>query len=180
MIRRVLAVSALALLAFSAAAAGGASAARTAQALPPVGILTPGVSLGGVHIGDSEAQVIKRWGSAYAVCPSIQCKGTDVVWLFVYSHGEPLGAAVRFNKLGRVVAVFTLGSPTGWKTHEGLQIGQAVDDAYRIYGQNLAWSVCLGYGAISMRNSQAVTSIYTTGDNIYGFAITAPGVPICQ
>lgn len=178
MIRRVLAVSAVALLAV--AAASGAGAARSAQALPPVGILTPGVSLGGVHIGDSESQVTSRWGNAYAVCPQNQCKGSDVVWLFVYTHGEPLGAAVRFNKLGRVVAVFTLGSPAGWKTHEGLQIGQGVENAYRIYGANLAWSVCVGYGAMSMRNSQAVTSIYTTGDNIYGFAITAPGIPICQ
>jgi hypothetical protein len=176
--RRLLAVSAVALIALSVAL--GAGATRTNQALPTVGILTPGVSLGGLHIGDTEAQVIKRWGHGYAICPANQCKGTDIVWLFVYAHGEPLGAAVRFTRLGKVVAVFTLGSPAGWKTHEGLQIGQAVVDAYRIYGQNLAWSACLGYGAISMRNSQAVTSIYTTGDNIYGFAITAPGIPICQ
>jgi len=177
-IRRLLAVYAVALLAVSAAF--GAGAARTSQALPPVGILTPGVSLGGLQIGDTQSQVVKRWGHAYAICPENQCAGTDVVWLFVYTHGEPLGAAVRFSKLGRVIAVFTLGSPAGWKTHEGLRIGQAVDDAYRIYGQNLAWSVCVGYGAMSMRNSEAVTSIYTTGDNVYGFAITAPGIPICQ
>ena len=178
MSRGLLAVSAVAVTALSAVF--GAGAARTDQVLPPVGILTPGVSLGGLHIGDTEAQVVKRWGRAYAICPGNQCKGTDVVWLFVYTHGEPLGAAVRFSKLGRVIAVFTLGSPAGWKTHEGLQIGQAVDEAYRIYGQNLAWSVCVGYGAMSMRNSHAVTSIYTTGDNVYGFAITAPGIPICQ
>jgi hypothetical protein len=177
-LRRLLAVSAVALIAVCPAL--GARAARTNQALPPVGILTPGVSLGGLQIGDTQSQVIKRWGHAYAICPKNQCTGTDVVWMFVYAHGEPLGAAVRFSRLGRVIAVFTLGSPAGWKTHEGLQIGQAVDDAYRIYGQNLAWSVCVGYGAISMRNSEAVTSIYTTGDNIYGFAITAPGIPICQ
>ena len=178
MIRRLLAVSAVGLVAVSTAF--GASAGRTNQALPPVGILTPGVSLGGLQIGDTQSQVIQRWGHAYAICPKNQCKGTDIVWLFVYTHGEPLGAAVRFSKLGRVIAVFTLGSPAGWKTHEGLQIGQAVNDAYRIYGQNLAWSVCVGYGAMSMRNSEAVTSIYTTGDNIYGFAITAPGISICQ
>jgi hypothetical protein len=176
--RTLLAVSTVALIALLAAS--GAGAVRTSQALPPVGILTPGVSLGGLQLGDTQAQVIKRWGNAYALCPDSQCKGADVVWLFVYSHGEPLSGAVRFSKLGRVVAVFTLGSPAGWKTHEGLQIGQAVDDAYRIYGQNLAWSACVGYGAISMRNARAVTSIYTTGDNIYGFAITAPGTPICQ
>ncbi len=177
-INRLLAVSAVALTFVS-----GALAARTthaAQALPARGVLTPGVSLGGLHIGDTMAVVVKRWGHQYRVCPKNQCKGSDTVWYFIYGRGEPLGAAVRFNKKGRVTAVFTLGSPAGWRTADGLLIGQAVDDATRIYGQNLSWSVCIGYGAMSMRNSKAVTSIYTTGEAVYGFAITAPGTPICQ
>jgi hypothetical protein len=31
-----------------------------------------------------------------------------------------------------------------------------------------------------MRNGTTVTSIYTTGEAVYGFAITAPGESICQ
>jgi hypothetical protein len=177
-IKRLLAVSVLALTLVS-----GALAARTttsAQALPARGILTPGVSLGGIHIGDTMATVVQRWGHKYSPCPKNQCKGPSTVWYYIYGRGEPLGAAVRFNKKGRVTAVFTLGSPAGWRTAEGLLIGQQVDDATRIYGQNLKWSVCIGYGAMSMRNSKAVTSIYTTGEAIYGFAITAPGTPVCQ
>ena len=178
MISRLLAVSVVALTLVSGALA--ARTAGTAQALPAQGVLTPGVSLGGLHIGDTMAQVVQRWGHNYRICPKNQCKGAGSVWYYVYGRGEPLGAAVRFNKNSRVMAVFTLGSPAGWRTAEGLLIGQAVDDATRIYGQNLVWSVCIGYGAMSMRNSKAVTSIYTTGESIYGFAITAPGTPVCQ
>ena len=67
-------------------------------------------------------------------------------------------------------AVFTLGSPPGWHTAEGLLIGEQIDKANELYGQ-LGWSVCVGYGAMSMRNSKTVTSIYTTGEAVYGFAL---------
>jgi hypothetical protein len=143
--------------------------------LPTRGILTPGESLAGVHIGDTVAKVKRVWGSNYKVCPS--CKAPT--WFYFYSRGEPLGAAVRFNKDGRVVAVFTLGAPTGWRTAEGLLVGEQIDKVVRLYG-SLGWHVCIGYGAMSMRNGNVVTSIYTTGQAVYGFAITAPAEPICQ
>lgn len=178
MIRRLLAVSAIALAVVSTAVAAGST--RVAQALPSRGILTPGVSLGGVHIGDTMAQVLARWGHNYKVCPrnNPECK-TDVVWFYIYGRGEPLGAGVRFDKNSKVKAVFTLGSPPGWRTAEGLLIGEQVDKAQSLYGQ-LGWSVCIGYGAMSMRNSKTVTSIYTTGEAVYGFALTSPGTPVCQ
>jgi hypothetical protein len=81
---------------------------------------------------------------------------------------------------GRVNAIFTLGSPAGWRTAQGLLIGQGVSDAQRLYGSNLTWSACIGYGAMSMRTGNAITSIYTSGESIYGFAITSPGTPVCQ
>jgi hypothetical protein len=31
-----------------------------------------------------------------------------------------------------------------------------------------------------MRNATAVTSIYTYGETVYGFALTSPGTPVCQ
>lgn len=174
--RSLLAVSLLALAAASTAVAAGAG--PTAQALPSRGVLMPGVSLGGVHIGDTMAQVTNRWGDDYKVCPKNQCPGKDVVWYYIYGHGEPLGAAVRFMN-GKVRAVFTLGSPPGWHTAEGLLIGEQIDRANELYGQ-LGWSVCVGYGAMSMRSPKTVTSIYTTGEAVYGFALTSPGTPICQ
>jgi hypothetical protein len=156
----------------------GGAATHQASGLPGLplhGVLTPGVSLAGIHVGDSIAKVKSVWGSGYKICPD--CKGT--YWYYIYGHGEPLGAAVKFSKTGRVVAVFTLGSPTGWRTAEGLRMGEQIDQVTRIYGQ-VGWHACIGYGAMSMRNGNTVTSIYTTGEAVYGFAITAPAESICQ
>jgi hypothetical protein len=152
------------------------SAQRANEAgLPTRGVLTPGVSLAGVHIGDTVTKVKRLWGSNYKVCPD--CK--DATWFYFYSHGEPLGAAVRFSKAERVVAVFTLGAPTGWRTAEGLLVGEQIDKVARLYG-TLGWRHCIGYGAMTMRKGNIVTSIYTTGQAVYGFALTAPAIPVCQ
>ena len=105
MINRLLAVCVIALTLVSGALA--ARTTHTAQALPPHGVLTPGVSLGGLHIGDTTAKVVQRWGHNYRIYPKNQCKGTDTVWYYIYGRGEPLGAAVRFSRRGRVTGVFT-------------------------------------------------------------------------
>jgi len=168
-------------LAFAPTALGvnARHAAASVQSLPVDGVLAPGKSLGGIRIGQTAAQVIKAWGRNYKVCPKTDCKGAAVVWYYIYSHGDPLGAAVRFRN-GKVVAVFTLGSPAGWHTAQGLLVGDSVERANQLYGQ-LGWSVCIGYGAMTMRNgTNTVTSIFTTGEAIYGFAITKPGETICQ
>jgi len=155
---------------------GAAAVHRATEAgLPAHGVLTPGVSLAGVRIGDTVAKVKRLWGSNYKICPD--CKSPT--WFYFYSHGEPLGAAVRFDQSHRVVAVFTLGAPTGWHTAEGLLVGEQIDKVVRLYG-TLGWHVCIGYGAMSMRKGNTVTSIYTTGQAVYGFALTARAEPICQ
>jgi hypothetical protein len=154
----------------------GQGAFRASDAgLPAHGVLTPGVSLAGVHIGDTVAKVKRVWGSNYKICPS--CKAPT--WFYLYSRGEPLGAAVRFSKAGRVVAAFTLGAPTGWRTTEGLLVGEQIDKVARLYG-SLGWHGCIGYGAMTMRHGDTVTSIYTTGQVVYGFAITRAADPVCQ
>src|SRR4029077_4439601 len=109
-------------LVFAPVSQGGA-AARQTTGLPLHGVLAPGISLAGVHIGDTTAKVKSVWGRNYKLCPD--CKGT--YWYYIYTHGEPRGAALKFNKAGRVVAAFTLGSPTGWRTSEGLGIGEQID-----------------------------------------------------
>jgi hypothetical protein len=148
-----------------------------ARAFPSAGVLAPGKSLGGVELGMTMDQVKKLWGSQYKLCPKSDCKNA-VVWYYIYPRGEPLGAAVRFRHQ-HVSAVFTLGSPAGWHTSEGLGVGEQVDRVNALYGQ-LAWHVCIGYGAMSMRTGNTVTSIYTTGEAVYGFAITAPNEAVCQ
>ena len=75
--------------------------------------------------------------------------------------------------------MFTLGSPAGWRTQEGLLLGEQIDRVSRPLRQ-LSWRVCIGYGALSMRKPGIVTSIYTNGEAVYGFALTAPNEPVCQ
>ena len=58
-------------------------------------------------------------------------------------------------------------------------MGEQIERITTLYGK-LSWSVCTGYGAMSMRTSQAVTSIYTTGEAVYGFALSRPQEPICN
>ena len=167
---------AVAILALALACVPAAFAARSANQpkLPSRGVLHPGLSLAGVHIGDTVATVKRTWGSNYKLCPD--CK--TPTWYFFYPTGEPLGAAVKF-KAGRVVAVFTLGAPNGWHTAEGLLMGEQIGKASELYG-SLGWKGCIGYGAMSMRHGNIVTSIYTTGEAVYGFAITALAEPVCQ
>jgi hypothetical protein len=137
-------------------------------------VLAPGVSLAGIHVGDTIAQVRQSWGSNYKVCG--EC--TTTTWYYFYPTAEPLGAAVKF-RAGKVVAAFTLGSPTGWHTREGLLMGDQLYNISQLYG-SLVPRMCIGYGALSMRRGNTVTSIYTTGGSVYGFAITAPAEPVCQ
>jgi hypothetical protein len=148
--------------------------APAAASLPARGVLVPGTSLGGVRLGDTPAQVRARWGARFTRC-TLCARPT---WLFTYPSGGPRGAAVSFAG-GRAAAVFTLGVPRGWRTTRGVVLGDPADKVQAVYGR-LAWSRCLGYGALSMRSPRAVSSIYTFGESVYGFALTRPGEPVCQ
>lgn len=153
----------------------GAPAGESRAAAPPAqGVLAPGNSLGGIRLGDTPATVRTRWGRAYtrcAICPR-------PTWLFALRRGSAAGAAVSFRD-GHVSAVFTIGVPRGWRTTRGLTLGDPADRVQRMYGV-LPWSRCIGYGALSIRRPGAVSSIYTYGESVYGFALTGPSEPVCQ
>ena len=146
----------------------------SAPALPAQGVLAPGKHLGGVELGDTQRDVRARWGSRYTLCAV--CKRPT--WLYTYRAGGPAGAAVSF-RTGRVSAVFTLGVPRGWQTSKGVRLGDPAEKVLRVYGV-LPWSRCIGYGAVSIRGPGAVSSIYTFGESVYGFALTLPSEPVCQ
>jgi hypothetical protein len=146
----------------------------SSPALPAEGVLTPGESLGGVQLGDTTAAVTKRWGSRHTSCAL--CKRTT--WLYSYRGRGPAGAAVSFRN-ERVAAVFTLGVPRGWRTSRGVALGDPAEKVQALYGR-LPWSRCIGYGALSMRRPGVVTSIYTYGESVYGFALSLPSEPVCQ
>jgi len=146
----------------------------SAPALPAQGVLAPGKHLGGVELGDTQREVRARWGSRYTLCAV--CKRPT--WLYTYRAGSPGGAAVSFRS-GRVSAVFTLGVPRGWRTSRGVRLGDPAEKVLTVYGA-LPWSRCVGYGAVSIRRPGIVSSIYTFGESVYGFALTLPSEPVCQ
>jgi hypothetical protein len=146
----------------------------SAPALPAQGVLAPGKHLGGVELGDTQREVRARWGSRYTLCAV--CKRPT--WLYTYPARSSAGAAVSF-RTGRVVAVFTLGVPRGWRTSRGVALGDPAEKVLRVYGV-LPWSRCIGYGAVSIRRPGVVSSIYTFGESVYGFALTLPSEPVCQ
>ena len=44
---------------------------------------------------------------------------------------------------------------------------------------SMGYNDCIGYNALSMRQGSTVTSIYTQAENVYGFALTLAGAPVC-
>jgi hypothetical protein len=142
--------------------------------LPMRGVVIPGISLAGVKVGDTQKRVRRVWGTNFVTCK--YC--TDPTWLFEYQTGEPLGAAARFQN-GRVVAVFSLGSPAGWHTNKGLYIGDPISNVYQFFPRT-GTTRCIGFDAITMRHGNVVTAIYSSAGVVYGFALVTPAMTVCQ
>jgi hypothetical protein len=158
----------LAMLA-TALAAGGAAAAP-----PRAGVFVPGVSLGGLRLGATPAQVRAAWGTRFGRCRSCE----RPTWYYNYRPFTQQGAGVEFRN-GRVAAIFTLWSPPGWRTREGLRIG---DDALRIaalYGPLLRVDCGNSYARL-LRRRGAVNAIYVVGERVWGFGLLSPSAPACR
>ncbi|HEY4348894.1 MAG TPA: hypothetical protein VGM80_15025 [Gaiellaceae bacterium] len=156
-------------------ASAGPSPLAHAAVLPHKGVLVSGRSLAGVKLGDSMAKVRALWGAHFTRCPY-----SPVMWCYLYPPpNDPVGAGVQFAG-GKVVAVFTLGSPTGWRTDNGLRVGETLDAEFATgTGDGSRWLSCSGYSAKATRTGTSVTSILTQGASVYGFALTRPSVSPC-
>jgi hypothetical protein len=159
-----------------AALAAPAGQQRTTGALPTRGVLVVGKSLAGISLGATQTTVKTRWGSRYTNCTKSPC--SDPTWLYFYPSGEPVGAGVRFRN-SKAIAVFTLGATPGWKSTEGIKIADPSSKIYDFYG-NPKYTKCIGYEALSLTKNGVVTSFYLTSGVVYGFAITVPGISVCQ
>jgi hypothetical protein len=150
--------------------------AGTASAAPPrEGVLVPGRSLGGVSLGMTSAQVRAAWGSRYGVCRD--CEGRTT-WYFNRVRFEPEGAGVELRR-GRVAAVFTLWKPSGWRTQDGLTLGDPEARITEVHGA-LTRTECGGYSALTLPRSSAVTVFYVFDGTLWGFGLTRPDVPTCR
>jgi hypothetical protein len=151
-----------------------AAPARHIASLPRRGVLVSNRSLAGVSLGDSAAKVKALWGGHFVRCGS--CK--PAMWFYFYPPpADPVGAGVQFEN-GKVVAVFTLGGPSGWHTQGGIRVGQILNNPS---SGDARWLICAGYSAKpTAKSSDAVTSILTQGSAVYGFALTRPSVSPCH
>ena len=162
----------VALCVFAFAVVAGSAAAHS-TAFPAKGKVVPGKTIGGVGLTDTTTTVQMKWGRNYRVCS--YCK--KLTWFYMYPAGEPLGAAVKFEK-GKVVSVFTLGSPAGWGV-KGVMMGDPVSNVYNLFGST-GQANCIGYAALTVRIGSSTTSFYSASGVIYGYALTAPSQPACQ
>ena len=148
-------------------------AAALAGALPLHGMLGPGTSLGGLRLGDSPARVVATWGRKFGVCAGC----ARPTWYYNYTAYEPQGAGVAFA--GRhVVRLFTLWSPTGWRTAQGLRTGDPATRIRALYGR-LSSVRCTGYDAYELVRPRSVTSFYVVRGRVWGFGLSRPAEPRC-
>jgi hypothetical protein len=142
--------------------------------LPQRGVLVHGSSLGGLRLGMTPAQVRATWGSRYGGCRDCP----DPTWYFNYTKFQPTGAGVEF-RAGRVVAIFTLWAPTGWRTSRGLLIGDAEARVTALYGPLLT-THCTNYDALVASRARTQTVIYVRQGTVWGFGLSSAAVPACR
>ena len=157
-----------------AAAAALALAAPAAAAPPLVGVVDPGASFGGLQLGMTKAQVLARWGRDRGICRG--CR--RATWYFTYHRFQPQGAAVEFTG-GRVSALWTLWSPTGWRTTANLHVGDAESAITGDYGP-MKRTNCRGYYVLSLPQRGTVTQFYVVNKKVWGFALARKGSPTCR
>src|SRR5687767_13225333 len=151
-----------------------AFAAPAAEAPPTGGTLTPGSSLGGLRLGATKAQVERRWGRAYGICT--RCPRET--WYFNYYAFQPAAIGVEFGA-GRVVALYTLYSPPGWRTSSGLVLGGRIADVRARYPA-VTRTACDGYFALVLRRSGSHTVFYGLGDRLWAFSLQGRDQPVCR
>ncbi len=150
-------------------------AGAVAAASPPrAGVVVPGESFGGLRLGATRGQVRAAWGRRYGVCRGC----SQPTWYFNYVAFEPPGVGVSFRD-GRAEAYFTLWSPGGWRTREGLRVGDPAARAAALYGA-LPRVECENYAALVLRRSAADTLVYLVEDRVFGFGLSRAGAPACR
>jgi hypothetical protein len=143
-------------------------AAAVVAALPVHGVLVPGRSLGGVRLGDTQAQVRALLGSDRGVCESCAAP----TWYYTYKPFTQAGLGVEFAR-GRVRAVFTLWQPPGWRASTGQRLGDPAPRGLRAKG-------CRELAAYFQRRRDVVTTYYVLGGKLWGFGLSRPGAPLCR
>jgi hypothetical protein len=142
-------------------------------AAPERGLFIPGRSLGGVEIGMTKAEVLKAWGKQHGVCRD--CRHTT--WYFNERPFEPQGTGVVFEE-GRATNVFTVWQPKGWRTPDGLALGDPAAEIARTYGP-LERRRCSSYYALVDERPRLQAVYYVFRNEAWGFGLTLPDASPC-
>jgi hypothetical protein len=162
-------------LAVVLAVAFGLTLVSTCTAAPPrAGLVVPGESFGGLSLGATPAQVRGAWGSRFGRCRDCRAR----TWYFNLRKFYPQGVGVTFRR-GRVVALFTVWSPPGWRTSRGLRIDDPAARIAGLYGPLLRVN-CGTYSALTLRRGATTTSFYVVDERIWGFGLSRPGRSACR
>ena len=138
--------------------------------LPHAGVLVPGRSLGGVHIGEASAAVRAALGP-HGVCDG--CSPTT--WYFTYRPFTQPGLAVELTA-GRVSAVYTIWSPAGWHTPTGQRLGAGLTKL----AQHVSSVQCPSYIALVHDEGGTRTVYYVVDGKLWGFGLMLPGTSPCR
>ena len=79
----------------------------------------------------------------------------------------------------RVVALYTLYSPPGWRTSSGLVLGGPIADV-RTRHPGVRRTNCDGYFALVLRRGGSYTVFYGLGDRLWAFALQRRDQRICR
>ena len=143
--------------------------AATAAGPPDQGVLVPGVSLGGVHLGWTTAQVEAAWGRAEGHCRS--CRRETLYFNRFAFRPQGVGVEIAHD---RVAAVFTLWAPAAWRTSLGLRIGEPLIRLLATYPGTFH-TPCAGYDAYVLVASKAQSVIYVSDGKVWGFGLLRAG-----
>ena len=148
--------------------------AGTAAALPRHGTLVPGRSLGGVHLGETAAEVRAALGPRYGTCRG--CATTT--WYFTYRPFTRQGLAVELTR-GRVSAVWTIWKPAGWSAARGLKLG-AVEAQITALVKHIVPVVCSTYDVFTHDSAHARDAYYVVSGALWGFGLLRPRANPCR
>jgi hypothetical protein len=127
-----------------------------------------------MELGATKAEVERRWGRAYGVCRDCRYE----TWYFNYYAFQPRGVGVEWRR-GRVAALYTLYQPLGWRTSNGVELGERLSRLTGAYGP-LETRRCGGYTAHVLRGRSATTIFYVLRDRLWAFGLSRPGLPLCR
>jgi hypothetical protein len=146
-------------------------AAPAAAALPKQGVVVPGRSLGGIRLGMTKKQVVARYGTSFGICRG--CRATT--WYFTFEPFQPQGVGLSFRG-GRVDALWTLWQPPGWRTSDGLALGDDVARITTVYGA-LDRRDCPDYYTLSRRTAAGMTEFYVVDERLWGLGVSRAPQP---